>query len=633
MRGIIPALAGLVVAALAWLNVPGVQAGPFTKELVEREAVQKGVDFLSQGSVYWIRDRGCFTCHAVGLGALANGLSAGNGYAVNQHEFDTLARFVLTLQRPDGSLLGGKREVSLTAVMGTGFARACGSVAKDYAAPIGKMAQFLAVAQSKVGNWVPDYQRDVVITGDVMTGALALQVLKETAGAGQASEKFAATQTAWARSLKPTELTKTTDLAFALLGKAVGPERTDLPRLQAQLFALQNADGGWPLQKGGKSGNIITSQALWALAASGASRTEPRVHAAVNFLLQQQREDGTWVPDGQGKDFNKFVQKFTRTAWAVVGLSSILEVNSLRAKRAEIIAELQQELAAAKGDAAPLHRLARAQLLLRDGEGACQSFDKLVALAPQKVAYQLERARAYLGTGAKAKAIKAYQQTLALQMPVADQLAALQTVAECQEELGDHKLAALTYLQLLNPQFAQRPANARRLLPKLTPLGPASSFTNHYGFVTAYDIAGPFPHDGEEGFAKVALPDQTSPWRPFPLKDTLGALDLAQVFPKTDAACAFVRLQLASPETKQAQLRLSSDGPLVVYLNDKEVYRQKSGRDMFFDQDKVNLTIAQGTSTVLIKVGQNKGRWGLITRLTDRQGQPLAGVKAVTAAK
>lgn len=632
-------VSALVVLAGLWLMAQPAQAqtGKYTQMIAEREAVQKGVDFLTQGSVYWIRDRGCFTCHAVGLGAISSGINARNGYVVNQHEYDTMARFVLkTLQKPNGSL----GSVSLTSVWGTGFAMGCRGVSKEYAGQTAKIAQFLLGARGKDGKWMRDHpdKRELIVTGSVMTSALAALVIQESAHLIPDS-KFAEAASAWSQSLDTSALTSTPDLAFALLGKATSLP-PPLPRgdkggsgkgaavaeLKNKLFALQNADGGWPTQKGEKSNLVVTSQALFALGKSGATRDDSHVSAAVAYLFGRQRDDGTWVPDGQGKEFNRFVPRFTRTAWATIGLSTILEVNSLIPKRAEILAELQKDLGTGEEG---LFKLARAQLLLRDTAAACQTLEKLTALVPGKPALRLELARAFLTGGDKTKAAAAYQQALQAELPADTRLAALQNLAECLEDLGDKKAAGQSYVQLVDPRHAHTLAKARRLLPKITALAPETKVAAIYGLATNWEVSGPFAIGDDDPLVKAYPPEkgESVQWQQFVSKDPFGVLDLTESFKKADNTCGFARLQLTSAVDRPAQLRLSSDGSVVVWLNGKEIHRKQTNREIIFDQDKIEVTLPKGNSTILVKVCQNKGRWGLACRLTDKEGKPLDNVQ------
>ena len=260
----------LVLFLTIWIDAPSAQAGKFTSQLAERDAIQKAVDFLTHGSVDWIRKRGCFACHANGLGSFVTGLSARNGYVVNQHEFDTNARFVLAHLHPgaDGAppdghqpvgsmecrkchrLAEGKGNVSLIAVIGAGFALGRQNASKGYAKQTGSLAKLLLRAQSKKGKWVPDYQQPVIIAGDVMTSALCAVAIEESASLVPDASKSAKAIQAWQMSLDTSALTKTTDVAFALLGTAsLDAGGSGVDGLKNRLFELQNADGGWPWQK------------------------------------------------------------------------------------------------------------------------------------------------------------------------------------------------------------------------------------------------------------------------------------------------------------------------------------------------------------------------------------------------
>ncbi len=643
-----PALA-LVLFSAVWMNTAFAEDGKFTKQLAERQAVQKAVDFLTQGSADWVRERGCFTCHASGLGAFVSGVSARNGYVVNQHEYDINARFVLAHLHPDadhtppaghqpiGSMDcrrchrpgDGNPNVSLIALMGSGFALGQQTTSKGFAEQTGNIAKRLLVAQTEKGEWRPDYNRDVITSGGVMTSALCSVVLKESTSLVQDENTSAQAIQAWHKSLDTSALTKTTDVAFALLGTAsFEANSSSVNELKSTLLALQNSDGGWSWQKAEGSNIIATGQALFALAASGVSRDEPHVAATIDFLFARQREDGTWAPVGEGKDFNKFVQRFTRTAWAVTGLSSILDVNGLIAKRSEVIKELEQTLADRSADE-KLQRLARAQLLLRDVSGAVASYEQLIAKSPDVPAHRLALARTYLATGDRTNAAAAYQEALKTELPTQTRVSVLLTTAECFEQIGQPKKAASIYLQLAGPQGSVSFTRGRRLLARVTALDTELKLWERHGLVTQWEVCGPFPNKGDEAFTTAHAPEkgEESLWREFDSDDPAGLLDLSEAIDGATDVCGYARLNVSSPDQKQVQLRLGSDGPVAIWLNEKEVHRREGTRSVAFDQDRVEVAIPKGRSTLLIKVGQNKQKWGLVLRLTDMTGKALNDVE------
>jgi hypothetical protein len=166
------------------------------------------------------------------------------------------------------------------------------------------------------------------------------------------------------------------------------------------------------------------------------------------------------------------------------------------------------------------------------------------------------------------------------------------------------------------------------LLPRITALDPQAKIAAHYRIATQWEVTGPFPCEGDDGLAKVYPPEKGGDiaWQRFTSKDPLGVLDLTEPLKKAENACGYVRLQLSSPLEKPAQLRLGSEGSIAVWLNGKEVLRKQAARELFHDQDRVDIMVPRGNSTLLIKVCQNKGKWGLLLRLSDKDGKPLDDV-------
>jgi squalene-hopene/tetraprenyl-beta-curcumene cyclase len=88
----------------------------------------------------------------------------------------------------------------------------------------------------------------------------------------------------------------------------------------------QNADGGWSQAKGMASDAWATGQALYALAQAGIKPDEPVIQRAHGFLIETQRDDGSWPmtsrPVKPGGEGSKSLIPITcaGSAWAVLGL-------------------------------------------------------------------------------------------------------------------------------------------------------------------------------------------------------------------------------------------------------------------------------------------------------------------------
>lgn len=96
------------------------------------------------------------------------------------------------------------------------------------------------------------------------------------------------------------------------------------------LLKLQRDDGGWGWLTGSDSDSLATAPALWALTRSGLDLDDVPVQRAVRFLLDTQRDDGTWrVESTRARDKGavKPTSVFWGTTWAVIGLSQLLPVS------------------------------------------------------------------------------------------------------------------------------------------------------------------------------------------------------------------------------------------------------------------------------------------------------------------
>jgi len=98
-----------------------------------------------------------------------------------------------------------------------------------------------------------------------------------------------------------------------------------------ELLARQNADGGWASLHGAESDAFATGQALFVLPATGA---EEAVRRGRRFLLERQRDDGSWPVPPAALTSSKRKPETQKTlvpiygywgsAWASIGLASTL---------------------------------------------------------------------------------------------------------------------------------------------------------------------------------------------------------------------------------------------------------------------------------------------------------------------
>lgn len=153
---------------------------------------------------------------------------------------------------------------------------------------------------------------------------------------------------------------------------------------------------------------------------------------------------------------------------------------------------------------------------------------------------------------------------------------------------------------------------------KLESLGDHVDIPHHLGFVTDWQIIGPFDAPGMSGFAKVFPPETAlhslAPvvsgtaiprWSPHRTSDPLGTIDLVRALGPAKEAVAYAYVELDSAAERDAQVRCSADDCLAVWLNGQNVF----GREMWLNGTRLDRFIAPvhlkaGRNRVLVKICQ-----------------------------
>jgi squalene-hopene/tetraprenyl-beta-curcumene cyclase len=153
------------------------------------------------------------------------------------------------------------------------------------------------------------------------------------------------------------------DLPFCDFGEVIDPPSADVTAHVVEMLAAlgrrgtiaqrginwlwksQERDGSW-FGRWGANHVYGTGHVLMALGAAGVSRTDPRVRAAVSWLLQHQHVDGGWGEDlrsyrdprwlGRGKS------TASQTAWALLGLLAVDETGVAVDRGVRFLVDTQQ---------------------------------------------------------------------------------------------------------------------------------------------------------------------------------------------------------------------------------------------------------------------------------------------------
>lgn len=302
-----------------------------------RKAIERGLGFLQKDAVKWRKDRGCSTCHhgTMTVWALSEAKSQGHDVAaetitdmVKWTKDRLLERIDLPRDtRPGWSMVNTPAlHLSLMAL----------SLPKQDAVSadeLKRIAGHLLRHQEADGSWAwsaapgknrppPFFESDEVAT---LLGYLALGPQVPSDPKVKSEVRDARKQAAaWLAKTKPTDTTQAAALWLLVKVQAGEPAKT----LQAeidQFLGRQNKDGGWGQLKGAASDAYATGQALYVLNLAGVKNDRQEVQRAVTFLVDRQKEDGSWPMTRRGHpgvtpSDNVVPITYLGSAWATLGL-------------------------------------------------------------------------------------------------------------------------------------------------------------------------------------------------------------------------------------------------------------------------------------------------------------------------
>ena len=194
-------------------------------------------------------------------------------------------------------------------------------------------ALLLARMQLRDGSWRDGPQRVPIMSSDFSTTALAIRSLQAFGSPADAEELNAriARGTTWLRTHTPVT---TDDKVFRFFG--LRWSKSDAALLSAAVTLLrneQNPDGGWSQLRGLNSDAYATGQVLAALHEAGGVRTDdPLYQRGVQYLLETQEPDGSWLVHKRAVPTNRHSESgfphgkfqfisYAGTCWAAMALS------------------------------------------------------------------------------------------------------------------------------------------------------------------------------------------------------------------------------------------------------------------------------------------------------------------------
>ena len=130
---------------------------------------------------------------------------------------------------------------------------------------------------------------------------------------------------------------------------------------------------------------------------------------------------------------------------------------------------------------------------------------------------------------------------------------------------------------------------------------------------------------------KVDVDGKDLTWKECPAKDQI--LDFNGLLGKrTENSVGYaVAYITAGADVADLTLKLGSDDQVKVYLNGKPIHSIDEGRPFEKDEDSVlGLSLRRGLNVLVVKLINEEEDWAVSARFVDKDGKPVAGLKATT---
>lgn len=167
---------------------------------------------------------------------------------------------------------------------------------------------------------------------------------------------------------------------------------------------------------------------------------------------------------------------------------------------------------------------------------------------------------------------------------------------------------------------------------------------SHYGFVTEWQLLGPFDNKDEGGF-DVAYPPEEQvnlqasyegqldevTWQQAETEDDYGLVDLNAEVAHHKGAIQYAFTEVESDTEQPVEFRLATPNAWKLWLNGELLFeREEYHRGTFFDQYRIPAKLNAGKNRILLKVCQNEQKdswaqvWQYQFRVCDPNGMALS---------
>lgn len=160
----------------------------------------------------------------------------------------------------------------------------------------------------------------------------------------------------------------------------------------------------------------------------------------------------------------------------------------------------------------------------------------------------------------------------------------------------------------------------KAIVKPLKKLGVEVDLQKHFGFLTQWQIIGPFDNKGGIGLKAVYPPEKEIDlkatydgqlgkvkWQPISTKNPYGVVDIAKSLKNYKGSAMYMTTEYFAEEARSVEFRLGTPNSWKVWLNGKLLFaREEYHRGMALDQYKVEAKLKPGRNVILLKILQNE---------------------------
>lgn len=187
----------------------------------------------------------------------------------------------------------------------------------------------------------------------------------------------------------------------------------------------------------------------------------------------------------------------------------------------------------------------------------------------------------------------------------------------------------------------------KQIVKALKERGVDVDLQRHFGFITSWQVIGPFDNREQKGFNVAYLPEKAVDldaeyqgklgkvtWQPIGSKSPYGEIDIGKSLENWKGSAVYLYTTFDSPKAQQLELRLGTPNSWKLWVNGEFVFgREEYHRGWSLDQYRVPVRFKAGQNTILIKLLQNEQTedWAqdykVQVRAADTSGQAVLPAK------